>query len=115
MAKRLAADGMGLQEVQINDNRAKLSEALYVAEQKARAFALRSTVQKYMLMKQKERKEYELRALAQKARSERTGAGGGAAPPPSYPASVDRSTSDGNELEAVLQDLAEVALEKRGG
>ncbi|TYJ29487.1 hypothetical protein E1A91_A06G071800v1 [Gossypium mustelinum] len=31
--KRLAADGRGLQEVQINDNFAKLSEALYVAEQ----------------------------------------------------------------------------------
>ncbi|KAJ0763380.1 putative SKI-interacting protein, SKIP [Helianthus annuus] len=35
--KRLAADGRGLQEVQINDNFAKLSEALYVAEQQARA------------------------------------------------------------------------------
>ncbi|KAL5729541.1 hypothetical protein ACHQM5_002479 [Ranunculus cassubicifolius] len=71
---------MGLQEVQINDNFAKLSEALYVAEQKAReAVALRSKFQKYMLMKQKEMKEHELRALAQKARSERTGAGGGAA------------------------------------
>ncbi|KAF2303977.1 hypothetical protein GH714_025822 [Hevea brasiliensis] len=34
--KRLAADGRGLQDVQINDNFAKLSEALYVAEQKAR-------------------------------------------------------------------------------
>lgn len=32
--KRLAADGRGLQETQINDNFAKLSEALYVAEQK---------------------------------------------------------------------------------
>ncbi|PPS06405.1 hypothetical protein GOBAR_AA14244 [Gossypium barbadense] len=41
--KRLAADGRGLQEVQINDNFAKLSEALYVAEQKAReAVAMRS-------------------------------------------------------------------------
>ncbi|KAF7811488.1 SNW/SKI-interacting protein-like [Senna tora] len=72
--KRLAADGRGLQEVQINDNFAKLSEALYVAEQKAReAVAMRSKVQKEMLLKEKERKEQELRALAQKARSERTG------------------------------------------
>ncbi|GFY80849.1 chromatin protein family [Actinidia rufa] len=70
--KRLAADGRGLQEVQINDNFAKLSEALYVAEQKAReAVAMRSKVQKEMMMKEKERKEQELRALAQKARSER--------------------------------------------
>ncbi|XP_024967598.1 SNW/SKI-interacting protein A-like [Cynara cardunculus var. scolymus] len=79
--KRLAADGRGLQEVQINDNFAKLSEALYVAEQKAReAVAMRSKVQKEMMMKDKERKEQELRALAQKARSERTGAVAPAAP-----------------------------------
>ncbi|XP_071686162.1 SNW/SKI-interacting protein A-like [Rutidosis leptorrhynchoides] len=74
--KRLAADGRGLQEVQINDNFAKLSEALYVAEQRAReAVAMRSKVQKEMMLKDKERKEQELRALAQKARSERTGTG----------------------------------------
>ncbi|KAI3685400.1 hypothetical protein L6452_34642 [Arctium lappa] len=72
--KHLAADGRGLQEVQINDNFAKLSEALYVAEQKAReAVAMRSKVQKEMMMKEKKRKEQELSALAQKARSERTG------------------------------------------
>jgi SNW domain-containing protein 1 len=72
--KRLAADGRGLQEVQINDNFAKLSEALYVAEQKAReAVAMRSKVQKEMFLKEKERKEQELRALAQKTRSERIG------------------------------------------
>lgn len=70
--KRLAADGRGLQEVQINDNFAKLSEALYVAEQKAReAVAVRSKVQKEMMMKEKEKKENELRMLAQKARSEK--------------------------------------------
>ncbi|GAB2254315.1 hypothetical protein Droror1_Dr00022124 [Drosera rotundifolia] len=80
--KRLAADGRGLQEVQINDNFAKLSEALYVAEQKAReAVAMRSKVQKEMMMKEKERKEQELRALAQKARAERTGAAPAAAAP----------------------------------
>ncbi|XP_019199200.1 PREDICTED: SNW/SKI-interacting protein-like [Ipomoea nil] len=72
--KRLAADGRGLQEVQINDIFAKLSEALYVAEQKAReAVAMRSKVQKEMMMKEKERKEMELRELARKARSERAG------------------------------------------
>ncbi|KAI7728182.1 hypothetical protein M8C21_001955 [Ambrosia artemisiifolia] len=74
--KRLAADGRGLQEVKINDNFAKLSEALYVSEQQAReAVSMRSKVQKEMAMKEKERKEQELRALAQKARSERTGTG----------------------------------------
>ncbi|XP_031092350.1 SNW/SKI-interacting protein A-like [Ipomoea triloba] len=72
--KRLAVDGRGLQEVQINDNFVKLSEALYVAEQKAReAVAMRSKVQKEMMMKEKEKKEMELRELARKARSERTG------------------------------------------
>ena len=34
--KRLAADGRGLQETAINDNFAKMTEALYVAEQNAR-------------------------------------------------------------------------------
>lgn len=72
--KRLAADGRGLQEVQINDNFAKISEALYVAEQQAReAVSMRYKVRREMMMKEKERKEQELRELAQKARSERTG------------------------------------------
>ncbi|XP_027358533.1 SNW/SKI-interacting protein A isoform X2 [Abrus precatorius] len=89
--KRLAADGRGLQEVQINDNFAKLSEALYVAEQKAReAVAMRSKVQKEMLLKEKERKEQELRALAQKARSERIGV----APPAAVPVSERGSMDD---------------------
>uniref|UniRef100_A0A1J3HA67 SNW/SKI-interacting protein n=1 Tax=Noccaea caerulescens TaxID=107243 RepID=A0A1J3HA67_NOCCA len=89
--KRLAADGRGLQDVQINDNFAKLSEALYVAEQKAReAVSMRSKVQKEMMMKEKERKEQELRALAQKARSERTGAGA----PASMPVSSERGRSE---------------------
>jgi len=52
--KRLAADGRGLQEVQINDNFAKLSEAMYVAEQKAReAVETRSKIQKELMLKEK--------------------------------------------------------------
>ncbi|KAG8377743.1 hypothetical protein BUALT_Bualt08G0064700 [Buddleja alternifolia] len=73
--KRLgaAADGRRWFD-QINDYFAKLSEALYVAEQKAReAVAVRSKVQKEMLMKEKEKKEMELRELARKARSEKKG------------------------------------------
>ncbi|KAJ1399489.1 SKI-interacting protein SKIP, SNW domain [Sesbania bispinosa] len=93
--KRLAADGRGLQEVQINDNFAKLSEALYVAEQKAReAVAMRSKVQKEMLLKEKERKEQELRALAQKARSERIGV----APPAAVPMPSEKSGVDDAEM-----------------
>ncbi|MFS7982528.1 putative SKI-interacting protein, SKIP [Helianthus anomalus] len=67
--KRLAADGRGLQEVQINDNFAKFYEALYVAEQQAsEAISMRAKVQKEMMLKEKERKKQELRALARKAR-----------------------------------------------
>ncbi|XP_058114746.1 SNW/SKI-interacting protein A-like [Magnolia sinica] len=93
--KRLAADGRGLQDVQINDNFAKLSEALYVAEQKAReAVAMRSKVQRELLLKEKDRKEQELRALAQKARSERTGG----APPAAVPVPAEKSMAEGGEI-----------------
>ncbi|GJZ84219.1 SNW/SKI-interacting protein-like protein [Tanacetum coccineum] len=75
--KRSTDDARGLQEVQINANFVKLFEALYVVEQKAReAVATRSKLQKDLMMKEKERKEQELRALAQKARSERVKPGG---------------------------------------
>ncbi|XP_031250641.1 SNW/SKI-interacting protein A [Pistacia vera] len=112
--KRLAADGRGLQEVQINDNFAKLSEALYVAEQKAReAVAMRSKVQKEMLMKEKERKEQELRALAQKARSERTGA----APPASISIPSEKNAMDtddmGGEYERVREKERDMPKETR--
>ncbi|XP_074583999.1 SNW/SKI-interacting protein A [Curcuma longa] len=93
--KRLAADGRGLQDVQINDNFAKLSEGLYVAEQKAREdVALRSKLQKELMLKEKERKELELRALAQKARSERTGI----APAPSAPLTTEKNMMDDAEI-----------------
>ncbi|XP_044472037.1 SNW/SKI-interacting protein-like [Mangifera indica] len=112
--KRLAADGRGLQEVQINDNFAKLSEALYVAEQKAReAVAMRSKVQKEMLMKEKERKEQELRALAQKARSERTGA----APPASVSVPSEKNAVDtddvGGEYDHVREKERDLPKETR--
>lgn len=72
--KRLAADGRGLQQVTVNDNFASLSEALAIAERKAREEVnMRATVQKKLAMKQKEQKENELRDLASKARMERSG------------------------------------------
>ena len=72
--KRLAADGRGLQEVQINDNFARLSEALYLAEQKAReAVETRARIQHEILNNEKAAKEDELRELAQRARVERAG------------------------------------------
>lgn len=58
MDKRPAADGRDLREVQVDDNLAKLSEALYVAEHKAReAVAMRSKVQRELMMNEKERKK----------------------------------------------------------
>ncbi|KAK4557652.1 hypothetical protein RGQ29_007420 [Quercus rubra] len=93
--KRLAADGRGLQDVQINDNFAKLSEALYVSEQKAReAVTIRSKVQKEMMMKEKERKEHELRALAQKACFERTGV----VPPAAVSIPSEKNAMDSSDM-----------------
>lgn len=72
--KRLAADGRDLQENGINDKFAKLSESLYVAEQVARQeVEARSKIQKRVMMKEKERKEEQLRKLAEEARMHRYG------------------------------------------
>ncbi|KAG8461899.1 hypothetical protein KFE25_013918 [Diacronema lutheri] len=88
--KRLAADGRGLQAVQISDNFAKLSESLYIAERAAREeVERRSQLQKKLAMREKASKEDELRLLAQRARAERAAALGdrplGAPPPPPPP------------------------------
>lgn len=72
--KRLAADGRGLQQVHINEGFAKLSEALHIADRKAReAVEARSQMEKKIAQKEKEKKEDNLRKLAQKAREERAG------------------------------------------
>uniref|UniRef100_A0A1B6EKJ9 SKI-interacting protein SKIP SNW domain-containing protein n=2 Tax=Proconiini TaxID=565685 RepID=A0A1B6EKJ9_9HEMI len=72
--KRLAADGRGLQQVHINENFAKLAEALYIADRKAReAVETRAQLEKKLAQKEKEKKEEHLRLLAQKAREERAG------------------------------------------
>ncbi|GAB6020678.1 SNW domain-containing protein 1 [Chamberlinius hualienensis] len=72
--KRLAADGRGLQQVHINENFAKLAEALYIADRKAReAVETRAQMEKSLAKKEKEKKEENLRLLAQKARQERAG------------------------------------------
>ena len=72
--KRLAADGRGLQQVHVNEKFAKLSEALYIADRKAReAVEMRAQLEKKLALKEKEKKEDHLRQLAQKAREERAG------------------------------------------
>ncbi|KAI3987068.1 hypothetical protein MKX01_036858 [Papaver californicum] len=81
--KHLTADGRCLEEIKINDNFAKLVEVLDIVKDKSRELvAMRSKVQQEMLLKEKEKKEQKLRALAQKDRSERTSGG---APPSSVP------------------------------
>ncbi|KAJ2453347.1 mRNA splicing protein [Coemansia sp. RSA 2336] len=74
--KRLAADGRGVEEVSVNDNFARLSEALISAESQARKeIAERAQVQQALARKEKEAKEERLRLLAQRAREERASSG----------------------------------------
>lgn len=74
--KRLAADGRGLREHTINSNFATLSESLYVAERQARTeVRMRSQVQKKLALQDKDRREEDLRQLANQARLERGGGG----------------------------------------
>lgn len=70
----MAADGRGLQQVHINEKFAKMSEALYIADRKAReAVEARAQLEKKLAQKEKEKKEDMLRMMAQRARDERAG------------------------------------------
>ena len=70
---RLAADGRGLQEVQVNDKFAKLSESLFIAERTARTeIEQRAALNKKMQRKLKEQKEEEFRQLATQAYQQAT-------------------------------------------
>ncbi|XP_065063112.1 SNW domain-containing protein 1-like [Rhopilema esculentum] len=72
--KRLASDGRGLQDPHINDKFAKLAEALYIADRKAReAVEIRAQLEQKMAQKEKEKKEEYLKKMAQQAREERAG------------------------------------------
>ncbi|PIK61443.1 putative SNW domain-containing protein 1 isoform X2, partial [Apostichopus japonicus] len=72
--KRLAADGRGLQSPQINENFAKLAEALYIADRKAReAVEMRASMERKVAQIEKEKQEENLRMLADKARKDRAG------------------------------------------
>jgi SNW domain-containing protein 1 len=72
--KRLAADGRGLQQTHINPKFAEFTEALYIADRKAREeVELRAQMEKKVAQKEKEKKEENLRNLAKKAREERAG------------------------------------------
>lgn len=70
--KRVAADGRGLQKAEINDNFAKLSEALAVADRKAREeIGSRAAMQAKLAERENAAKEERLRELARQAREER--------------------------------------------
>jgi len=66
---RVAADGHGLQNLQVNENFAKLTESLYIAENNARkAVEYRAAIEKKKAQKEKELNEEKLRKLAEQAR-----------------------------------------------
>ncbi|KAF8495313.1 SKIP/SNW domain-containing protein [Gautieria morchelliformis] len=100
--KRLAADGRGLQDVHINDNFAKFSEALFVADRHAREeVRQRSLMQQKLAQKEKASKEEHLRTLAQRAREER---GGIVAPGAASKPSVEGRTALNTSLAAYGSD-----------
>eukprot|EP00051_Salpingoeca_urceolata_P027371 m.481198 g.481198 ORF g.481198 m.481198 type:complete len:550 (+) comp22081_c0_seq1:116-1765(+) len=73
---RLAADGRGLQDVQINDKFAKFAEAMYIAERTAReGIEKRHSVANRVNQVEKEKREQALRDLAQQAREEQANFG----------------------------------------
>ncbi|ETN80861.1 inhibitor of Apoptosis domain protein [Necator americanus] len=72
--KRLAADGRGLQQTHINEGFAKLSEALYIADRKAReSVEARAQLEKRVAQHKKLEQEARMREMAAKARQERAG------------------------------------------
>jgi SNW domain-containing protein 1 len=72
--KRVAADGRGLQDVQINDKFAQFSEALFMADRHAREeVRQRAMMQQRLAEKERLQKEEHLRQLAQQARAEKAG------------------------------------------
>ena len=63
------ADGRGLQQVHINENFTRMSEALYIAENKAReAVNLRAQMEQRIAQTKKEEKEVEMREIATRVR-----------------------------------------------
>ncbi|VEL08681.1 unnamed protein product, partial [Protopolystoma xenopodis] len=108
--KRVAADGRGLQSVHINENFAKLAEALYTADRKAReAVEMRAQIERKVAQKDKERKEEHLQRIAQQARESRVGLRSGKIEP--LPNSeLDPSLADRDELR---RERAKERVQKR--
>ena len=71
--KRMAAKGQHLADVKINDNFAKLAEALSAADRAAREeVQARARIQAQLAVKERNEKEESLKNLAEKARRERS-------------------------------------------
>jgi len=103
--KRLAADGRGLQEVQINDKFAKLSSALYVAERNAREeVTVRAQIQTKVKQREKEKKEDMLRRLAEEARQHRGGAGAPSREAPEEEPEQEVEKEERDEREKIRQE-----------
>ncbi|KAG8806786.1 mRNA splicing protein, partial [Serendipita sp. 399] len=120
--KRLAADGRGLQDIHINDNFAKFSEALYVADRHAREeVRQRTLMQQKLAEKEKASKEENLRLLAQRAREGRTGVPVTAAKPSTATNAAFKSSlgqygdSDSDASERSGEEDEEEEEEKTGG
>ncbi|KAB5531226.1 SKIP/SNW domain-containing protein [Coniochaeta sp. 2T2.1] len=97
--KRLAADGRGMQDVEINDKFAQFSEALFMADRHAREeVRQRAAMQQRLAEKERAQKEDHLRMLAQKAREERAGGGGRRSRSRSYSDSESGSDSDASDV-----------------
>uniref|UniRef100_A0A7S3GK73 SKI-interacting protein SKIP SNW domain-containing protein n=1 Tax=Palpitomonas bilix TaxID=652834 RepID=A0A7S3GK73_9EUKA len=72
--KRLAADGRGLLDVQINDKFASLTESLYMAEKNSRMeVEARAKLQKAKAVKEREKMDERMREAAADARAMRAG------------------------------------------
>lgn len=100
-----------MQDVTINDNFSKLSEALFIADRHAREeVKLRSELATKVLQKEKMDKEEKLRQLAQKARMER----GGAATSATADVPEDQQESGSSESESESEAEEEMtALERK--
>lgn len=98
--KRLAADGRGLQDVQINDKFAQFSEALFMADRHAREeVRQRAMMQQRLAEKERAQKEEHLRQLAQQARAEKAASARRRSRSGSYSGSDSGSETDESERE----------------
>lgn len=125
--KRMAARGNHLANVTINDNFAKLSEALYAADRAAREeVAARARIQAQLATKEREEKEQRLRDLADRAYKERSALclrerltdrlEGGTrrrdSRSPDFEAEPDHSSSEDSDAEAGLAEREQLRRER---